>query len=282
MPTAAAFFLPITKIGELPADQYVGLIDETAVECLKVRLAAEGLLTPIWVRKNGNAAKPSPYSVIAGRHRRRAAIALGWTDILVEVRAGADSDPDQLRRLQLAENLDRRVLRPIERALSIMVRWQEQGGLTELDTVSNAEKDKRTADICGIDSDRTIRRYRRIFDELVTPFPDHFALINAHPLGKSMRAMTELAKKPKDLRGKAIDTLLSNPDWKSIGEVFLAAGIEQSPGLRADPRRDEAGVVYRFEKLAAKRKVAALKRMAKKVPPAVVRELIDELSEMLP
>lgn len=55
--------IPIEQIGELAPDDYVGLIDDQAVEHLKLRLAAEGQHMPIWVRQNGNAAK-MPYSVV--------------------------------------------------------------------------------------------------------------------------------------------------------------------------------------------------------------------------
>lgn len=54
---AVSQLIPISDIGELKAEEYVGLIDRAAIECLKVRLEADGLLTPIWVRKNGNAKK---------------------------------------------------------------------------------------------------------------------------------------------------------------------------------------------------------------------------------
>lgn len=116
--------VPIGQIDELPADDYVGLIDEEAVAHLAVRLDAEGLHNAIWVKQNGNAAK-TRFSVIAGRHRLRAARALGWTEIKIEVRACSSADRAELKRLQLAENLDRRILRPIERACFVMERWFE-------------------------------------------------------------------------------------------------------------------------------------------------------------
>lgn len=116
--------IPIVDIGELPADQYVGLIGEGAIACLEARLAVEGLRSPIWVRRNGNAAK-TPWSVIAGRHRLSAAIHLCWSEIAIEQRADARSSVDDLRRLQVAENLDRRVLRAVERALNLMCRRQD-------------------------------------------------------------------------------------------------------------------------------------------------------------
>lgn len=122
--SSQSILIPVAQIGELAPDDYVGLIDDTAVECLKARFAAEGQHTPIWVRQNGNAAKMR-FSVVCGRHRLRAAKALGWNEIQIEVRADMHSTRADLVALQVIENLDRRVLRPIERAKFIMVRWCE-------------------------------------------------------------------------------------------------------------------------------------------------------------
>lgn len=262
--------LPISDIGDLPADSYVGLIDDTAVECLKARLSAEGLHTPIWVRKNGNAAKV-PYSVIAGRHRLRAARALGWSEIAAEVRAQADSQPDKLRGLQLVENLDRRVMRPIERACHIMVRWRaamatlklgtmpktNAGGTVshgvgayELEKISKAAADETTGKSCGIADAGTVRRYRRIYDNIVTPFPDLFALVNAHPLGESFSAVRKLsAIKRPEARRFAIVTLLSRDDWSNISEVLVKAGITESTGFRVDPENLRAVMLTTWGKM---------------------------------
>lgn len=290
--------LPIGDIGDLPADSYVGLIDDTAVECLKARLSAEGLHTPIWVRKNGNAAKQR-YSVIAGRHRLRAACALGWTEIAAEVRAQADSQPDELRRLQLVENLDRRVMRPIERACHIMVRWRAVMATLELETVSKTgaretishgaassklgtmpktnawdivshaparetmsharNVDQIVGDACGRVDGRTIRRYRRIYDNIVVPFPDLFAQINAHPLGESFSAVRKLSaiKRPA-LRRYAIDMLLSRPDWANISEVLVKAGITESTGFRVDPENLRAVMHNTWGKMTPDVRVAYL------------------------
>lgn len=182
--------LPIADIGELPADHYVGLIDDGAVACLTARFAAEGLLTPIWVRRNGNAAK-NPWSVIAGRHRLRAAVQLGWAEIAAEERAGPDSTPDQLRCLQIAENLDRPVLRPIERACYLMERWREAATRIVPSVAHNQQSDairqrwsasatiantaagdvqavdEAAAAACGELKARTVRLYRKLYVAVV-------------------------------------------------------------------------------------------------------------------
>ena len=293
----AVHSLPIADVGELPADQLVGLIDPDAVACLTARLAEEGLLTPIWVRRNGNAAK-KPWSVIAGRHRLRAAAALGWTEIAAEERADAASDAYELRRLQVAENLDRRVLRPIERACHIMERWRAAAGTIVpsepanrysaavrqrwevLETVSNTSAgdmgtvDVATAAACGV-TDRTVRSYRDLHAAIVVAFPDLFARLNAHPLGESLSAMKRLAAfKQGEARRHAIDTILSRPDWQSIDEALSAAGLARSTGSRVDPEKLGAVMMDAWGKMPLIGRRAHVEWLVENVTPGMAMDMV--------
>ena len=275
-------FAPIDQIGELPADDYVGLIDEEAVAQLMVRLDVESLHNAIWVRQNGNAAK-TRFSVIAGRHRLRAARALGWTEIKIEIRASASADRADLKRLQLAENLDRRTLRPIERACFIMERWADAAKALPSASQDNQQtqairsrwsvlaatgntptNDRKAADAAAAnltgESPRNVRVYRSIFEKLVAPFPDHFALVNAHPLGASLSAIQTLAAlRHNDQRLKAITVLLDpSKDWQNMQEVLVAAGLAMSTGNRVDPRNHRATISNTWEKMPLSEKRAYL------------------------
>ena len=280
--------IPLDQIGELPAELYVGLIDDDAVNCLVARLGVEPLRTPIWVRQNGNKHK-SRYSVVAGRHRLRAAKALGWEAIAAEVRADPSTSKEEIRRLQLAENLDRRVLRPIERALGFMHRWWECAGQVPSRpadsqqaqaaqarwaasaSVANAvEVDRMTATATGTPL-RTLERYRQLHERLVVPFPEQFALINAHPLGQSLRELARLAAlKTLDARRQAVEALLSKPDWASMDEVLKAAGLMGNQGWRTDPNNLHAVLEAEFGRLFSKPKA---------VQEAYLKELPNKLDE---
>lgn len=260
----AVMRLALDQIGELPADQYVGLIDESAIECLKVRIEAEGLLTPIWVRRNGNAGKPR-WSVIAGRHRLRAMGRLRQTEIEAVEYAGPTSGADELRGLQVAENLDRRILRPIERACHVMERWIATAAAIVPSIAANRQSeasrvrwsaweivshtsvgdvrsiDEATAAACVV-TDRTVRSYRKLHVNLVLALPDLFAQLNAHPLGESLSAMRALARIANvDERREVAQLLLSRADWESMDAVLVAAERKVSPGFRVDP--DKTGAV---------------------------------------
>lgn len=307
--SAVSELIPIAEIGELKAEDYVGLIDREAIESLKVRLAAEGLHTPIWLRRNGNAWKGARYSVIAGRHRLIAASELGWTEIAAEVRAGPDSKPDRIKALQLIENLDRRIPRPIERACLIMERWRvvaatinpsvpanqqaaaarkrwsapDNAGVFTT-TVNALDIDKGTALAVG-ETSRAVGVYRRLFERLVTPFPDQFALINAHPLGESLAHMQTLAAVPLsefpkvDSRREAVNQLLTSNDWPNMEAVLRAAKLHESTGNRAKPEAKFQAIWNGFD-TAQKR--SHFEAMARDIPYSVVRDVIEALKVLLP
>lgn len=269
--------LPIADIGELPADQYVGLIDDHAIACLEARLPMEGLRTPIWVRRNGNAAK-KPWSVIAGRHRLIAATRLNWPHIDAVQQADASSSADELRNLQVTENLDRRVLRPVERAINIMFRWQNVAKDRSWDIVSHArEADRETALACGGD-ERTIRRYRRLHETIVGPFPDLYAALNAHPLGESLSGMTRIAQiESAPARRKVIETIIADHDnaLATIDAALTAAKVSTSKGSRAAATAAPYnGFLGAFTRMPASEQKVAATKFAAAVPPEIAKEMI--------
>lgn len=298
--------LPIAEIGELDDTSYVGFIVDDAVTHLAARMAAEGQHNPIWVRRNGNAAKVR-HSVVAGRHRLRAAKSLGWTEIAAEVRAGPDSDVPTLKRLQLAENLDRRVLRPIERACFIMERWAEaardltrseptnqqsrairarwsvSGTMSDTQIDDREQVDRATAESVGLGAE-AVRRYRKIFQKIVIELPDLFDQLNAHPFGESFSAMRQIASvKAMDTRRIVAETLLLKPDWSTMHDVFVAAEVRDSSGNRPTaPAHFKAKLELAWQKLSTKDKTEQLVKLAADIPAYAVSDAIAKLQELLP
>lgn len=299
--TPISVLIPIADIGELEEHQYVGLISESSQAHLEARLLEEGLLSPIWVRRNGNAARHR-FSVIAGRHRLRAAKTLGWVEIAAAVKAGPSSSAAELKRLQLIENLDRRVMRPIERACFIMERWNEVAhklpecgiGSQQSEaararwsaslTLSNARREDRgkidvaTAESTG-ESAATVRRYRKIFEKIVLALPDQFALLNAHDLCEKLSSVEQLAAlKTVEARREAATLLLSEQDWPSMEQVLSQLPGRVSKGNRVDPRNHRAVITTTWEKMPKDEKLAfLLDDLPRKLTENMAKKLVVKL-----
>ncbi|MGL4461281.1 MAG: ParB/RepB/Spo0J family partition protein [Planctomycetia bacterium] len=102
--------------------------DPEALERLAASIKARGLLQPIRVRWNADLGK---HVIVCGERRYRAAQAAGLTTIPCMFVEGALSDAELLED-QLAENLCRDDLKPIERANAFR-RYMEVTGCTALD-----------------------------------------------------------------------------------------------------------------------------------------------------
>ncbi|MGB3317853.1 MAG: ParB N-terminal domain-containing protein [Sphingopyxis granuli] len=92
----------------------VGLFYPEKAEAYAALIARDGQRTPIVVRSNGNRAK-LPWTLVAGLHRHAAC-----TMAAMPIRAiVVEGDADELRAIQASENLDRRELAPLERAMFV-------------------------------------------------------------------------------------------------------------------------------------------------------------------
>lgn len=295
---AQAMSLPIEAIGELDPEAYVGVIVEDDVATLEARLAIDGLLTPIWVRRNGNAAGKR-WSVIAGRHRLRAAIALKWTEIAAVEMADSTSTTADLRRLQIAENLDRRDLRPIECARFVMNRWCEAAREIAPAATTNQQGeairarwsvlapnantpegsrgavDQATAKACG-KKERWVRTYRHIYERIVVDLAQLHEQLNAHQLGASLDEMKVLARVPtQSAREVAAQLLIDDPACESVKALLIAAGLYDSNGKKFDPRQPDATFMTAFGRMKGVRRRVALVSIATELTPSEVLDMVE-------
>lgn len=97
-----------------PVDQRIGLFFPEKAAALAALIAAHGQNDPIKVRRNGNRAR-LPWTLVAGRHRLEAC---RIADMPVRAIA-VEGDADTLRAIQASENLDRRELMLLERAMFV-------------------------------------------------------------------------------------------------------------------------------------------------------------------
>lgn len=95
-------------------DDRIGLFWPEKAAGLAARMLAEGQNDPIKVKRNGNRAK-YPWTLIAGAHRLEACRINGSFVEAIEVHGNADD----LAAIQASENIDRRELAPLERAMFV-------------------------------------------------------------------------------------------------------------------------------------------------------------------
>ena len=93
--------------------------DETKLQELAASMAADGLLSPIMVRPEGD-----KLIIVHGERRYRAALLLGWETIPATVQ---EISADRARVLALVENIQRSNLTPIEEARAFQSIMETQG-----------------------------------------------------------------------------------------------------------------------------------------------------------
>ncbi len=130
---------PVVKlrVDEIDGNPFQPRRDFSAAEIasLAESLKEHDLLQPVVVRRVG-----SRYQLVAGERRLRAAIEAGWTEIPAQVR---DADDRLVAELAIVENLHRKDLNPIEKALSFK-RYLEEHACSQEDLARRLKIDRST------------------------------------------------------------------------------------------------------------------------------------------
>lgn len=116
--------LPLADI--YPNSAAMRAVNKASVSTLAASMDRIGLRSPITVRpvpRVVNGASGFGYEIVAGRHRFEAARKLGWE----EIEASIIEDPATARLWEIAENLHRSDLTPVERAEHIE-EWRKLTG----------------------------------------------------------------------------------------------------------------------------------------------------------
>jgi ParB family chromosome partitioning protein len=111
------------------------MFHEAEIASLAESLKAHDILQPILVRLVGD-----QYQLISGERRLRAAIKAGWTTIPARLR---NADDRLVAELAIVENLQRKDLNPIEKALSFR-RYLEQHKCTQEELANRLKIDRST------------------------------------------------------------------------------------------------------------------------------------------
>jgi ParB family chromosome partitioning protein len=109
--------------------------DSAEITSLAESLSDHGLLQPIVVRKEGDR-----YQLISGERRWRAAIEAGWTEVPATVR---QADDQQVAEMTIVENLQRKDLGPLEKAVSFR-QYLERFGASQDELARRLSIDRST------------------------------------------------------------------------------------------------------------------------------------------
>lgn len=108
---------------------------EAEIASLAESLREHEMLQPILVRRVADG-----YQLISGERRLRAAVQAGWTTVPARVR---EADDRQMAELAIVENLQRKDLNPIEKAMSFK-RYLEQHRCSQEDLARRLKIDRST------------------------------------------------------------------------------------------------------------------------------------------
>jgi ParB family chromosome partitioning protein len=109
--------------------------DEVEIDALAESLQRHGLLQPVLVRR-----VDERFQLVAGERRLRAAIKAGWAEVPVQV---VEADDRQAAEIAIVENLQRKDLNPLEKAVSFQ-RYLETYGSTQEELAQRLEIDRST------------------------------------------------------------------------------------------------------------------------------------------
>lgn len=109
--------------------------DEREIVSLAENLKTYDMLQPVLVRK-----VEDRYQLISGERRLRAAIHAGWTTVPAQLR---EADDRLVAELAIVENLQRKDLNPIEKALAFK-RYLDQHGCTQEELAKRLKIDRST------------------------------------------------------------------------------------------------------------------------------------------
>lgn len=235
----------------------IGLFYPEKAEALGILMAEHGQKTPIHVLRNADGSA-YPWKLVTGLHRLRARLADG-VDVLAVEENLLRNDADFV---QASENLHRRELEPLERAMFIramvdIVRakllkeygvesHEALGGKAraarvqysdaeKADELANAAVDNlsraygwkaQVAEASGF-GPKDIQRSMRIYRCIVADNRDLMDAFKDLDVAKSADALLKIAAlKDAALRRKVIETLIGGP--KDLGYVFQMLGIAQA------------------------------------------------------
>ncbi|MDR6102759.1 ParB family chromosome partitioning protein [Agrobacterium larrymoorei] len=201
-------------------------VDEDHALAIAASMAERGLINPITVRSTPNAKKgETPYTLVAGGHRLRAAELNQWGEIDAIV-VSADAVEAQL--IELSENIFRNELSKLDRPLFVMkfreIIEEKHGKITRggdqrakgndypLQLPPGKELSRLVQERLGF-GEETYKLVTRIGQNL---HPELRAMLRGTEAENDQSQLLKLAKLPKDEQVKIAAALREEPDLKKV------------------------------------------------------------------
>lgn len=207
-------------------------VDDDHALAIAASMAERGLINPITLRKTPAANKgATPYTLVAGGHRLRAAELNQWTEIDAIVVA-ADAVEGQL--IEISENLYRNELSKLDRAVFVLTfreLWEEKHGKIErggnrvvtdakgskgndcpLIMAPGRELSERVQERLGF-GERTYKYVTTIGQRLYPPLR---AALRGTPFADDQALLLKLAKKGPTEQAQILAAMENEPDVRKI------------------------------------------------------------------
>lgn len=238
----------------------IGLLWPDKAQAMGALMKRDGQNDPIKVRKGGKS--EAEWMLVAGLHRNEGAKFEGLMIKAIVVQG----EELELRLIEASENMHRRDLGPIEKALFVRAladvyeaqftrdfggataqeigqrkRWEAERDLVQngSDKLADIEANHSAATIAGLYgwqdqaasalgmSPRSLRDYLFIHRTIIAPLPDHYEDLARHPIGQKRKTVMEIAEiGDVDNRREVIDCLLEYPVGLTIASAKEIVGIK--------------------------------------------------------
>jgi ParB family chromosome partitioning protein len=225
------------RIADIRVPPRLRPIDPATVDMLAASFLERGQDTRIIVREDGG---PDRYVLIAGAHRLAAAAQIEWAWIDAEM---VDADDDEARLIEIDENLVRRELSVLDRAIFLAERkavWERrypetahgkarktrQGKVANLATFARFSKE--ASERTGL-SERTVRRATQLIEGLTPEVRDGLRL---SPLADNQTQLFALAAMRPETQ-VVIAREIAEGRASTVAAATLTAGL--APRRNIDP-----------------------------------------------
>ncbi|MGH0000588.1 ParB/RepB/Spo0J family partition protein [Pseudovibrio ascidiaceicola] len=245
------------------------------IEVLASSLDELGLKEPIVVRevKRG---RSKQIELVAGAHRLAAAERLGWEEIPV---SQVDASDLEAKLIEIDENLMRRELSPLDRALFLTARKgvheemypdTKNGGDRGNQHTGGRQNDMMSfcqdaAERVGL-SRRTIERAVAIAEKLS---PDVIELVRDTGLAESGKELEALAKKEPAAQKAVLQTILAG-DAKKVSEAEVLLSMKQSAAPVSEEEKAYRTMLASWNRLGRKRRRSFLDALGLEASDAVL------------